>query len=199
MFTYFSFCSVQAFNAISIWALTVSEWSHLHPCYWYDGLACTGLLLRLAHCAALIGWRHNIKFRSDSSLHWLTAAAAAPPLPLADLKEPLTGRIYQTSPALFPLLRLPKLCPFLSTCTMKERRLTQPFVARCKLVLVGDVQCGKTAMLQVLVKDCYPEVRGLILEKKRKTLLIYRSSLYNVLHPRGGIKIYKWLICISIL
>ncbi|XP_074537841.1 rho-related GTP-binding protein Rho6-like [Halichoeres trimaculatus] len=40
---------------------------------------------------------------------------------------------------------------------MKERRLTQPFVARCKLVLVGDVQCGKTAMLQVLAKDCYPE------------------------------------------
>ncbi|NWY21360.1 RND1 protein, partial [Aphelocoma coerulescens] len=29
--------------------------------------------------------------------------------------------------------------------------------ARCKLVLVGDVQCGKTAMLQVLAKDCYPE------------------------------------------
>ncbi|CAL8367514.1 unnamed protein product [Lota lota] len=41
---------------------------------------------------------------------------------------------------------------------MKEKRLTtQPFVARCKLVLVGDVQCGKTAMLQVLAKDCYPE------------------------------------------
>ncbi|XP_072306381.1 rho family GTPase 1a [Eucyclogobius newberryi] len=40
---------------------------------------------------------------------------------------------------------------------MKERRLTQPCVARCKLVLVGDVQCGKTAMLQVLAKDYYPE------------------------------------------
>ncbi|XP_061760568.1 rho-related GTP-binding protein Rho6-like [Nerophis ophidion] len=40
---------------------------------------------------------------------------------------------------------------------MKERRLPQPLVARCKLVLVGDVQCGKTAMLQVLAKDCYPE------------------------------------------
>lgn len=42
---------------------------------------------------------------------------------------------------------------------MKERRNTQPLVVRCKLVLVGDVQCGKTAMLQVLAKDCYPEVR----------------------------------------
>jgi hypothetical protein len=42
---------------------------------------------------------------------------------------------------------------------MKERRAPQPVVVRCKLVLVGDVQCGKTAMLQVLAKDCYPEVR----------------------------------------
>ncbi|KAM4611032.1 LOW QUALITY PROTEIN: rho family GTPase 1b [Polymixia lowei] len=41
------------------------------------------------------------------------------------------------------------------TNTMKEKR--QPLVVRCKLVLVGDVQCGKTAMLQVLAKDCYPE------------------------------------------
>ncbi|CAB1336762.1 unnamed protein product [Coregonus sp. 'balchen'] len=40
---------------------------------------------------------------------------------------------------------------------MKERRNTQPLVVRCKLVLVGDVQCGKTAILQVLAKDCYPE------------------------------------------
>ncbi|XP_005991483.1 rho-related GTP-binding protein Rho6 [Latimeria chalumnae] len=40
---------------------------------------------------------------------------------------------------------------------MKERRNTQPAVVRCKLVLVGEVQCGKTAMLQVLAKDCYPE------------------------------------------
>ncbi|GAB1299802.1 RNA helicase [Apodemus speciosus] len=40
---------------------------------------------------------------------------------------------------------------------MKERRVPQPVVVRCKLVLVGDVQCGKTAMLQVLAKDCYPE------------------------------------------
>ncbi|XP_069509952.1 rho-related GTP-binding protein Rho6 [Ambystoma mexicanum] len=41
---------------------------------------------------------------------------------------------------------------------MKERRSPQaPAVVRCKLVLVGDVHCGKTAMLQVLAKDCYPE------------------------------------------
>nr|XP_020641336.1 rho-related GTP-binding protein Rho6 [Pogona vitticeps] len=40
---------------------------------------------------------------------------------------------------------------------MRERRTPQPVVARCKLVLVGDVHSGKTAMLQVLAKDCYPE------------------------------------------
>ncbi|XP_025898620.1 rho-related GTP-binding protein Rho6 [Nothoprocta perdicaria] len=40
---------------------------------------------------------------------------------------------------------------------MRERRPPAPAPARCKLVLVGDVQCGKTAMLQVLAKDCYPE------------------------------------------
>ncbi|KAM3872578.1 LOW QUALITY PROTEIN: rho family GTPase 1b [Diretmus argenteus] len=48
-------------------------------------------------------------------------------------------------------------CVVSNTNTMKERRNTQPLVVRCKLVLVGDVQCGKTAMLQVLAKDCYPE------------------------------------------
>lgn len=61
---------------------------------------------------------------------------------------------YRRSVLLLPLRsRLVEL-----PCSMKERRLPQPFVARCKLVLVGDVQCGKTAMLQVLAKDCYPEV-----------------------------------------
>uniref|UniRef100_A0A672UGP4 Rho family GTPase 1 n=1 Tax=Strigops habroptila TaxID=2489341 RepID=A0A672UGP4_STRHB len=40
---------------------------------------------------------------------------------------------------------------------MRERRPVPAAPVRCKLVLVGDVQCGKTAMLQVLAKDCYPE------------------------------------------
>ncbi|XP_033367349.1 rho-related GTP-binding protein Rho6 [Parus major] len=40
---------------------------------------------------------------------------------------------------------------------MRERRPAPAAPVRCKLVLVGDVQCGKTAMLQVLAKDCYPE------------------------------------------
>uniref|UniRef100_A0A8D2M9K0 Rho family GTPase 2 n=1 Tax=Zonotrichia albicollis TaxID=44394 RepID=A0A8D2M9K0_ZONAL len=28
----------------------------------------------------------------------------------------------------------------------------------CKIVVVGDSQCGKTALLHVFAKDCYPEV-----------------------------------------
>lgn len=46
----------------------------------------------------------------------------------------------------------------LCAAAMRERRPVPAAPARCKLVLVGDVQCGKTAMLQVLAKDCYPEV-----------------------------------------
>ncbi|XP_073464470.1 rho-related GTP-binding protein RhoN isoform X2 [Aquarana catesbeiana] len=30
-------------------------------------------------------------------------------------------------------------------------------MARCKIVVVGDTQCGKTALLHVFAKDCYPE------------------------------------------
>lgn len=47
---------------------------------------------------------------------------------------------------------------FVRAAAMRERRPAPAAPARCKLVLVGDVQCGKTAMLQVLAKDCYPEV-----------------------------------------
>ncbi|TSR39601.1 Rho-related GTP-binding protein Rho6 [Bagarius yarrelli] len=55
-----------------------------------------------------------------------------------------------------PLLE-PKVVTPPSGNSSQQRRNTQPLVIRCKLVLVGDVQCGKTAMLQVLAKDCYPE------------------------------------------
>lgn len=30
--------------------------------------------------------------------------------------------------------------------------------SRCKIVVVGDTQCGKTALLHVFAKDSYPEV-----------------------------------------
>lgn len=35
---------------------------------------------------------------------------------------------------------------------------------RCKIVVVGDAECGKTALLQVFAKDAYPGVRNWRLE-----------------------------------
>lgn len=43
--------------------------------------------------------------------------------------------------------------------------------SRCKIVVVGDTQCGKTALLHVFAKDCYPEVN---LQKES------RISLFSV-------------------
>jgi len=52
---------------------------------------------------------------------------------------------------------------------MKERRSIQKLSLqpgmdpsqslKCKIVVVGDSQCGKTALLHVFAKDCFPEVR----------------------------------------
>ncbi|KAH0504943.1 Rho-related GTP-binding protein RhoN [Microtus ochrogaster] len=36
---------------------------------------------------------------------------------------------------------------------------------RCKIVVVGDAECGKTALLQVFAKDAYPGVRNWRLER----------------------------------
>lgn len=66
---------------------------------------------------------------------------------------------------------------------MKERRNTQPLVVRCKLVLVGDVQCGKTAMLQVLAKDCYPEVRR---QSQYKYLIYFFFLKEKKTNPRNA-------------
>lgn len=52
--------------------------------------------------------------------------------------------------------------------SMKERRASQKLSSKavmdpnqnvkCKIVVVGDSQCGKTALLHVFAKDCFPEV-----------------------------------------
>ena len=53
--------------------------------------------------------------------------------------------------------------------SMKERRSCQKLSLKagmdptqqsikCKIVVVGDSQCGKTALLHVFAKDCFPEV-----------------------------------------
>ncbi|NXR23175.1 RND3 protein, partial [Cinclus mexicanus] len=54
---------------------------------------------------------------------------------------------------------------------MKERRASQKLSSKavmdpnqnvkCKIVVVGDSQCGKTALLHVFAKDCFPEVSGM--------------------------------------
>lgn len=51
---------------------------------------------------------------------------------------------------------------------MKERRNSQKLASKsimdpnqnvkCKIVVVGDSQCGKTALLHVFAKDSFPEV-----------------------------------------
>lgn len=32
---------------------------------------------------------------------------------------------------------------------------------KCKIVVVGDSQCGKTSLLSVFAKDCFPEVSSI--------------------------------------
>lgn len=39
-----------------------------------------------------------------------------------------------------------------------DRKTMDSLGSRCKIVVVGDTQCGKTALLHVFAKDCYPEV-----------------------------------------
>lgn len=43
-----------------------------------------------------------------------------------------------------------------------KKQAMESQVSRCKIVVVGDAQCGKTTLLHVFAKDCYPEV-GVIL------------------------------------
>lgn len=40
---------------------------------------------------------------------------------------------------------------------------------RCKIVVVGDSKCGKTALLHVFAKDSYPEVSQHLLEIEIRT------------------------------
>uniref|UniRef100_A0A3P9D7D4 Rho family GTPase 3a n=1 Tax=Maylandia zebra TaxID=106582 RepID=A0A3P9D7D4_9CICH len=57
---------------------------------------------------------------------------------------------------------------------MKERRSCQKLSlkssmdpsqsVKCKIVVVGDSQCGKTALLHVFAKDCFPELRPTVFE-----------------------------------
>ncbi|KAF0033058.1 hypothetical protein F2P81_015348 [Scophthalmus maximus] len=46
--------------------------------------------------------------------------------------------------------------------------------SRCKIVVVGDTQCGKTALLHVFAKDCYPE---LMYHRNIRGLSVRRAEL----------------------
>lgn len=125
-----------------------------HPSFdWAVHQTACAAFLRLAHCSHWSARPYKVP-QWGNVLRSRTAAAV--------LHPSLTVWTGCSSCEGLLKLYLGSCYCFLPTfiCTMKERRLTQPFVARCKLVLVGDVQCGKTAMLQVLAKDCYPEVSG---------------------------------------
>uniref|UniRef100_A0A8C2ECP9 Rho-related GTP-binding protein Rho6 n=1 Tax=Cyprinus carpio TaxID=7962 RepID=A0A8C2ECP9_CYPCA len=56
---------------------------------------------------------------------------------------------------------------------MKERRISQPLVMRCKLVLVGDVQCGKTTYVPTVFENY---TAGLELEEQRVELSLWDTS-----------------------
>lgn len=61
---------------------------------------------------------------------------------------------------------------------MKERRASQKLSSKsimdpnqnvkCKIVVVGDSQCGKTALLHVFAKDCFPEVSSRLKAARKK-------------------------------
>lgn len=66
--------------------------------------------------------------------------------------------------------------------------------SRCKIVVVGDTQCGKTALLHVFAKDCYPEVR---LFKKNLIIVlfycIYKQPDQEFMHECGALAL-KYII-----
>ena len=72
---------------------------------------------------------------------------------------------------------------------MKERRSCQKLSlksgmdpsqsVKCKIVVVGDSQCGKTALLHVFAKDCFPEVRPCTLV----SMMLINLALFITTHP----------------
>lgn len=84
-------------------------------------------------------------------------------------------------------------------------------VARCKIVVVGDSQCGKTALLHVFAKDCYPEnyvptvfenyTASFEIDKQRTELNMWDtsgSSYYDNVRPLAYPDSDAVLICFDI-
>lgn len=88
---------------------------------------------------------------------------------------------------------------------MKERRASQKLSSKsimdpnqnvkCKIVVVGDSQCGKTALLHVFAKDCFPEnyvptvfenyTASFEIDTQRIELSLWDTSGKRVIGPRG--------------
>lgn len=84
--------------------------------------------------------------------------------------------------------------------SMKERRSCQKSSlksgmdpsqsVKCKIVVVGDSQCGKTALLHVFAKDCFPEVRPCRLTSVTpiNLLLLTHRAVMNKTKP-----LWRWM------
>ncbi|NXH80594.1 RND3 protein, partial [Edolisoma coerulescens] len=98
---------------------------------------------------------------------------------------------------------------------MKERRASQKLSSKavmdpnqnvkCKIVVVGDSQCGKTALLHVFAKDCFPEVRGMApgfeIDTQRIELSLWDTSgspYYDNVRPLSYPDSDAVLICFDI-
>lgn len=69
-----------------------------------------------------------------------------------------------------------------------ERSAMDSVGSRCKIVVVGDAQCGKTALLHVFAKDCYPEVKT-----KRAVQLHSVTSAGSTCHRVYCLNFIGWL------
>uniref|UniRef100_A0AAQ6A6L9 Rho family GTPase 2 n=1 Tax=Amphiprion ocellaris TaxID=80972 RepID=A0AAQ6A6L9_AMPOC len=80
--------------------------------------------------------------------------------------------------------------------------------SRCKIVVVGDAQCGKTALLHVFAKDCYPEnyvptvfenyTASFEIEKHRIELNMWDTSAQvccTVIHTKDRLQQLQHLMC----
>ncbi|KAG7279093.1 hypothetical protein CRUP_004036 [Coryphaenoides rupestris] len=84
-------------------------------------------------------------------------------------------------------------------------------VSRCKVVVVGDTRCGKTALLHVFAKDCYPQnyvptvfenyTASFEIDKQRIELNMWDtsgSSYYDTVRPLAFPDSDAVLICFDI-
>ncbi|XP_072775096.1 rho-related GTP-binding protein RhoN isoform X2 [Taeniopygia guttata] len=84
------------------------------------------------------------------------AAVAAGPCP-APVPCPAPGPLRAWLVPSGPGARPGRGRPGKAAARARRPRTMEGHLERCKIVVVGDTQCGKTALLHVFAKDCYPE------------------------------------------